>query len=104
MTNAYIFTKNGDGTSGLVHTFNTQPEAWAWVRTQDIKDKIVIVAEGEQDIMLAWRLFGANRSDDDTKRIQKTEGPDAGGASGGDQQRDTGDRQGPYKPDGDGAM
>lgn len=77
MVNAYIFTKSGDSTSGLVHTFGNEAEAWEWVKAQDTKGQNVIVAN-EQDIMLAWRIFGANRRDDDDKRIQKAEGPDAG--------------------------
>lgn len=76
MVNAYIFTKDGDSTSGLVHTFSNEDEAWDWVSRQDTVRKNVVVAN-DADIMTAWRLFGANRGNDDTERVQTKQEVDA---------------------------
>lgn len=65
MVNAYIFSKDAAGTRGQVHSFRTTQEAWGWVNEQGTLGKNVIVAEGKTDILLAWRLFGANRGNDD---------------------------------------
>lgn len=81
MTNAYIYSKGAEGTVGLVHSFKTEPEAWAWVRTQDTDGRNVVVAT-DGDIGYAWRLFGANREDDDEYAQRGT--PEDGAVSGAD--------------------